>query len=129
MAVKRFKPLTPGTRFRVANTFSELTTGNKPEKSLLAPMKNTGGRNNQGKMTVRNIGGGHKQRYRIIDWKRNKEGVQAEVKTVEYDPNRTAYISLIEYTDGEKAWYINDEKIDCQNNEEFLRIVKMKELL
>ena len=105
MAVRRLKPTTPGQRFRVANTFEEITT-DKPEKSLLVPIKKTGGRNNQGRMTMRFIGGGHKRRYRIIDFKRNNFGVVGEVKTVEYDPNRTAFISLIEFADGEKRYII-----------------------
>ncbi len=104
MAVKRLNPITPGQRFRVANTFAEITTST-PEKSLLAPMKKSGGRNNQGKMTVRNIGGGHKRRYRVIDFKRNKEG-KAEVMSVEYDPNRSAFISLIKFEDGEKRYIL-----------------------
>ncbi len=106
MAVKRLSPVTPGTRFRVANAFSELTTGNNPEKSLIAPKKSSGGRNNQGKMTMRYMGGGHKQKYRIIDFKRDKHNVGAEVLTVEYDPNRTCFISLVQYTDGEKRYII-----------------------
>jgi large subunit ribosomal protein L2 len=105
MAVRRLKPITPGTRFRVANTFEEITT-DKPEKSLLVPIKKTGGRNNQGRTTVRYIGGGHKRRYRIIDFKRNKAGVSGEVLSVEYDPNRTAFICLVEYTDGEKRYIL-----------------------
>jgi large subunit ribosomal protein L2 len=105
MAVRRLKPTTPGQRFRVANTFEEITT-DKPEKSLLVPIKRTGGRNNQGRMTMRFIGGGHKRRYRIIDFKRNNFGVVGEVKTVEYDPNRSAFISLVEYADGEKRYII-----------------------
>jgi len=104
MAVKRLNPTTPGQRFRVANTFSEITA-DRPEKSLLAPMKKSGGRNNQGRMTIRNIGGGHKRRYRVIDFKRNKEG-KAEVKTIEYDPNRSAFISLIEHGDGELSYIL-----------------------
>lgn len=106
MAVKRLSPVTPGTRFRVANAFSELTTGNNPEKSLIAPKKSSGGRNNQGKMTMRYMGGGHKQKYRIIDFKRDKQNVAAEVMTVEYDPNRTCFISLVQYADGEKRYII-----------------------
>jgi large subunit ribosomal protein L2 len=98
MGVKRKNPVTPGQRFRVANSFDELTAS-KPEKTLLAPMKKSGGRNNQGRMTIRNIGGGHKRRYRVIDFKRRKAG-KAEVLTVEYDPNRSAFISLIKYEDG-----------------------------
>ena len=105
MPVKKYNPITPGTRFRVGNTFSDVTT-NKPEKSLLAPIKKSGGRNNQGRMTVRNRGGGHKRRYRIIDFKRDKENMQATVKTIEYDPNRTAYIALVEYQDNEKRYII-----------------------
>jgi len=105
MALKKFNPITPGTRFRVANDHAEVTT-NKPEKSLLAPKKRSGGRNKSGKMTVRNIGGGHKKRYRIIDFKRDKYGIPASVKTIEYDPNRTAYIALVAYADGEKRYII-----------------------
>ena len=102
MSVRKLKPITPGQRFRVVNGFDAITT-DKPEKSLLAPKKRSGGRNSQGKMTMRYIGGGHKKKYRIIDFKRNKTGVPAEVKTIEYDPNRTAFIALLNYQDGEKA--------------------------
>jgi large subunit ribosomal protein L2 len=105
MAVKRLRPITPGTRFRVANTFAEITAS-EPEKSLTVSLKKSGGRNNQGKMTMRYIGGGHKRKYRIIDFKRDKNGVSAEVKTVEYDPNRSAFISLVEYQDGEKRYIL-----------------------
>jgi large subunit ribosomal protein L2 len=105
MPVKKYKPTTPGLRTRVGNAFAELTTS-KPEKSLLAPLKKSGGRNNKGRMTVRNVGGGHKRRYRIIDFKRNKDGMAATVKTVEYDPNRSSWISLLEYEDGEKRYII-----------------------
>jgi large subunit ribosomal protein L2 len=105
MAVKKFKPISPGTRFRVGNTYKELTT-DKPEKSLLKPVKKSGGRNADGKMTMRHKGGGHKRRYRVIDWKRDKENIVGIVKTIEYDPNRTAFISLIEYADGEKRYII-----------------------
>ena len=105
MPVKKYKPITPGLRTKVSNAFEEVTTS-KPEKSLLAPLKKSGGRNNQGRMTVRHRGGGHKRRYRIIDFKRNKDGVSATVKTIEYDPNRTAFIALVEYTDGEKRYII-----------------------
>lgn len=105
MAVRKFRPVTPGTRFKVAGTFSEITT-DKPEKSLLAPIKKSGGRNNSGKMTMRYLGGGHKRRYRIIDFKRDKQGIACTVKTVEYDPNRSARIALVEYTDGEKRYII-----------------------
>ncbi len=105
MPVKKYNPITPGTRFRVGNAFTEITT-DKPEKSLLAPLSKTGGRNRTGKMTVRQRGGGHKRRYRIIDFKRDKDGVPAKVKTIEYDPNRTAYIALVVYADGEKRYII-----------------------
>jgi len=105
MPVKKYRPVTPGTRFRVGNSFAELTAS-KPEKSLLAPLKKSGGRNNSGKMTVRNIGGGHKRRYRVIDFKRDRENVSAEVMTIEYDPNRSAYISLVQYEDGEKKYIL-----------------------
>ncbi len=105
MSVRKLKPITPGQRFRVVNGFDAITT-DKPEKSLLAPKKRSGGRNNQGKMTMRYLGGGHKRRYRIIDFKRNKTGIPAEVKSIEYDPNRTAFIALLNYQDGEKRYII-----------------------
>ena len=105
MSVRKLKPITPGQRFRVVNEFDTITT-DKPEKSLLIPLKKTGGRNNQGKMTMRYIGGGHKKKYRIVDFKRNKFGVEAKVVSIEYDPNRTAFISLVQYTDGEKRYII-----------------------
>ncbi|MCF6347051.1 MAG: 50S ribosomal protein L2 [Flavobacteriaceae bacterium] len=105
MSLRKLKPITPGQRFRVVNDFEEVTT-NRPEKSLLAPKKRSGGRNNDGKMTMRYLGGGHKKKYRIIDFKRNKDGVPATVKTIEYDPNRTAYIALLHYADGEKRYII-----------------------
>ena len=105
MSVRKLKPVTPGQRFRVVNGFDTITT-DKPEKSLLAPKKRSGGRNNQGRMTTRNIGGGHKQKYRIIDFKRDKQGIPATVKTIEYDPNRTAFIALLSYADGEKRYVI-----------------------
>ncbi|WP_438972325.1 50S ribosomal protein L2 [Polaribacter sp.] len=105
MSVRKLKPITPGQRFRVVNGFDAITT-DKPEKSLLAPKKRSGGRNSQGRMTTRNIGGGHKQKYRIIDFKRDKKDVPATVKTIEYDPNRTAFIALLSYADGEKRYVI-----------------------
>ena len=105
MSVRKLKPITPGQRFRVVNEFDTITT-DKPEKSLLVPLKKTGGRNNQGKMTMRYIGGGHKKKYRIIDFKRNKFGIDAKVVSIEYDPNRTAFIALVQYTDGEKRYII-----------------------
>lgn len=105
MALRKFKPTTPGQRFKIISAFDEITT-DVPEKSLLAPAKNTGGRNNNGKMTVRNVGGGHKQKYRIIDFKRDKENIPGIVKTIEYDPNRTARIALVNYVDGEKRYIV-----------------------
>ncbi len=105
MAVRKLNPVTPGTRHRVVADFSEITT-NTPEKSLLAPIKKSGGRNNSGKMTMRYTGGGHKKQYRLIDFKRNKHGIPATVKTIEYDPNRTARIALLNYADGEKRYIL-----------------------
>ena len=105
MGVRKFKPVTPGTRHKIIGTFDELTTS-KPEKSLLIPLKKSGGRNNEGKMTMRYLGGGHKRMYRIVDFKREKDGIQATVKTIEYDPNRSARIALVVYTDGEKRYII-----------------------
>lgn len=105
MSLRKFKPVTPGTRFRVGNAYEELTAS-KPEKSLTAPIKSSGGRNHSGKMTMRYIGGGHKRKYRIIDFKRDKVDVSASVLTVEYDPNRSSFISLIQYQDGEKRYII-----------------------
>ena len=113
MSVRKLKPITPGQRFRVVNNFEEITT-NKPEKSLTVGISKSGGRNQTGKMTMRYTGGGHKKKYRIIDFKRNKFDVEATVKTVEYDPNRTAFIALLEYADGEKRYIIapNGIKVD-----------------
>lgn len=105
MALKKLRPTSPGQRFRIAPAFDELTAST-PEKSLLAPLKNSGGRNNSGKMSNRYIGGGHKARYRIVDFKRDKASVPATVKTIEYDPNRTARIALLQYADGEKRYII-----------------------
>lgn len=105
MGLRKLKPVTPGTRFRVINGFDAITTST-PEKSLLVPKKKTGGRNNTGKMTMRYHGGGHKRMYRIIDFKRDKEGIPAKVATIEYDPNRSAFIALLHYVDGEKRYII-----------------------
>jgi large subunit ribosomal protein L2 len=105
MSVRKLKPVTPAQRFRVVNGFDLITT-DSPQKSLLSSKNRTGGRNNSGKMTVRQRGGGHKKRYRIIDFKRNKFDLVAEVKTIEYDPNRSAFIALIEYLDGEKRYIV-----------------------
>jgi len=103
--IKSFKPTSPGRRQMTVSTFQEITT-DKPEKSLLAPLHKKAGRNNQGKITVRHHGGGHKRKYRIIDFKRDKDGIPGRVATIEYDPNRTAYIALINYADGEKRYII-----------------------
>lgn len=105
MAIKRFKPITPGTRQKSVSTFTEVTTEN-PERSLVVSISRTGGRNNNGRITVRHIGGGNRIKYRIIDYKRNKDGVPAKVATIEYDPNRTAYIALLNYADGEKRYIL-----------------------
>jgi len=105
MAVRKFKPVTPGQRHKIISTFDEVTT-DTPEKSLLTPLKRSGGRNNSGRMTMRYIGGGHKKKYRIVDFLRNKDGVAATVESVEYDPNRTALIALVVYEDGEKRYII-----------------------
>ena len=105
MATRKLKPITPGQRFRVVNGFYAITT-DKPEKSLISSLKRSGGRNNTGKMTMRHIGGGHKKRYRIIDFNRNKVSMPAEVVSIEYDPNRTAFIALVKYEDGEKKYII-----------------------
>ena len=102
MAIKKYKPTTPGQRFKEISSYDDLTPGTKPEKSLLKHIKKSGGRNNTGKMTMRYLGGGHKKRYRVIDFKRDKENMEAKVKSIEYDPNRSARIALVVYTDGEK---------------------------
>ena len=105
MSLKKFNPITPGQRHKVVMELTDITAS-KPEKSLLAPRKKSGGRNNTGKMTMRYIGGGHKQKYRIIDFKRDKEDVPATVNSIEYDPNRTARIALLFYADGEKRYIV-----------------------
>jgi large subunit ribosomal protein L2 len=105
MGIKTFRPLTPAARFKALPDFSEITK-KKPEKNLTEPIKRTGGRNNQGRITMRHIGGGHKRRYRIIDFKRSRRDVAAEVVAIEYDPNRTARLALIQYPDGEKAYIL-----------------------
>ena len=105
MAVKAFKPTSPGRRFQTVSDFAEITKST-PEKSLLAPLKKTGGRNCYGRITARHIGGGHKRRYRIIDFKRDKRDIPAKVASIEYDPNRSARIALLNYVDGEKRYII-----------------------
>ena len=111
MALKKFKPITAGTRWKIGNAYAELTT-NKPEKSLLEPAKKTGGRNAQGRRSMRYIGGGHKKHYRLIDFKRNKREIEAEVLSIEYDPNRTAFIALVQYTDGEKRYIVAPQGLE-----------------
>lgn len=110
MPIKKYNPITPGTRTRVGNMYSEVTTST-PEKSLTTGKSRTGGRNSAGKMTMRQIGGGHKKKYRIVDFKREKDNIPAKVKTIEYDPNRTAYIALLWYADGEKRYIIAPDKL------------------
>tara|TARA_Y100000591_G_scaffold247345_1_gene218425 strand:+ start:1945 stop:2769 length:825 start_codon:yes stop_codon:yes gene_type:complete len=110
MGVKKLKPTTPGSRFATRSDFSELTTSS-PEKSLTKALRKSGGRNNTGRITIRRRGGGHKRRYRIIDFKRNKLEIPGKVATIEYDPNRSAYISLIHYVDGDKRYIISPEKL------------------
>jgi len=105
MALKKLKPTTSGQRFKLVSSFDEITTGT-PEKSLLAPLKKSGGRNHSGKMTMRYTGGGHKKMYRIIDFKRDKENIPAKVQSIEYDPNRSPRIALVVYGDGEKRYII-----------------------
>ena len=116
MAIIKYKPTTNGRRNMSKLANDEITTST-PEKSLLAPLKKSGGRNSQGKITVRHIGGGHKRHYRIIDFKRNKDNIPGKVATIEYDPNRKANIALIHYADGEKKIYHSSTRIksgyDC----------------
>jgi len=117
MAVRKLNPVTPGQRHKIIGAFDTITKST-PEKSLLAPMKRSGGRNNDGRMTMRYMGGGHKKRYRIIDFLRNKDGMEGTVKSIEYDPNRTARIALVTYADGEKKYIIapNGLKVDQKIN-------------
>ncbi|MFL2590426.1 MAG: 50S ribosomal protein L2 [Flavobacteriaceae bacterium] len=105
MSVKKLKPISNAQRFRVVNNF-DMITASKPEKTLISPNKRSGGRNNKGRMTVRHVGGGHKKQYRIIDFKRDKYDTPAEIITIEYDPNRSSFVALIKYSDGEKRYII-----------------------
>jgi len=105
MALRKYKPVTAGTRWRIGNAYAELTS-DTPEKSLLEPLHHTAGRNAQGRRSMRYLGGGHKRKYRVIDFKRNKKDIEGKVLTIEYDPNRSAFIALVEYTDGEKRYII-----------------------
>ncbi len=110
MALKKYKPTSPGRRFMSVSSFEEVTKS-KPEKSLTEPLKKTGGRNNNGRITTRHQGGGHKRRYRVIDFKRTKDGVPAKVAAIEYDPNRSARIALLHYADGAKSYIIAPARI------------------
>jgi large subunit ribosomal protein L2 len=111
MAIRKLKPVTPGQRHRSVSAFDTITKS-EPEKSLLAPLKRKGGRNNNGRITTRHQGGGHKRRYRIIDFKRSKDGIPARVAAIEYDPNRSARIALLIYADGEKRYIIAPDKLE-----------------
>ncbi|MFH2137780.1 MAG: 50S ribosomal protein L2 [Candidatus Omnitrophota bacterium] len=117
MGLKRYKPITPGQRWKTSSDFAEITK-DKPEKSLTVALKKSGGRNSNGRITVRHRGGGHKRRYRIIDFKRNKYDVPAKVLAIEYDPNRSSRIALLEYSDGEKRYII--APLDLKVNEELM---------
>ena len=114
MAVKKYKPTSPGRRFQTVSTFEEVTA-TRPEPSLTVALKKTGGRNNLGRITCRHRGGGHKRFYRVIDFKRNKDSVPAKVATIEYDPNRSARIALLHYVDGEKRYIIAPEGLKVGN--------------
>lgn len=112
MGIRRYKPTTPGRRGASVSDFAELTRGSKPQKQLLKPLKKTGGRNNQGKITARHRGGGHKRRYRLVDFRRNKDGVPAKVAAIEYDPNRSARLALLHYRDGEKRYILAPDQLE-----------------
>ena len=109
MGIRKYKPTSPGRRGATVSDFADLTPGVKPEKSLLRPLKKTGGRNNQGKITARHRGGGHKRQYRVIDFRRFKDGVPATVASIQYDPNRSARIALLHYADGEKRYILSPD--------------------
>src|SRR3954451_1123840 len=111
MPIRRYKPTSPGRRFMSVSTFEEVTK-TEPEKSLTAPLKKTGGRNSYGRITTRHQGGGHKRRYRIVDFKRTKDGIPAKVAAIEYDPNRSARIALLHYADGEKAYILAPARLE-----------------
>ncbi|MFO7819885.1 MAG: 50S ribosomal protein L2 [Halanaerobacter sp.] len=114
MAIKKFKPTTPSKRYMTVDAFEDITT-DQPEKSLLEPLKRTGGRNSNGRVTVRHQGGGHKRKYRVIDFKRDKDGIPAKVATIEYDPNRSARIALLNYADGEKRYIIAPRGLEVED--------------
>ena len=106
MGIRKYKPTSPGRRGATVSDFAELTKGKKPHKKLLKPVKKTGGRNNQGKITTRHRGGGHKRRYRVVDFRRVRDGIPAKVASIEYDPNRSSRIALLHYADGEKRYIL-----------------------
>ncbi|MFB0521152.1 MAG: 50S ribosomal protein L2, partial [Desulfatiglandales bacterium] len=110
MALKKNNPTSPGRRFQTVSTFEEIT-GSKPERNLLKPIKKSGGRNSSGRITLRHRGGGHKRRYRVIDFKRNRDNIPARVASIEYDPNRSARIALLHYLDGEKSYILAPDKL------------------
>ena len=114
MGLKKFKPVTPGQRFATVPTFDEITK-KKPERSLIEPVRKTGGRNAQGRVTVRHRGGGHKRYYRVVDFKRDKDGVPAKVAAIEYDPNRSARLALLRYADGEKRYILAPEGLAVED--------------
>src|SRR5438132_12545844 len=111
MGIRQYNPVTAGRRGASVSDFAELTKGARPEKSLLRPLPKKGGRNNQGRITARHRGGGHKQQYRLVDFKRNKDGVPAKVAAIEYDPNRNARIALLHYYDGEKRYILAPARV------------------
>ena len=113
MGIRRYKPTSPGRRDASVSDFAELTKGAKPEKSLLRKITKTGGRNNQGKITARHRGGGHKRRYRVIDFRRGKDAVPAKVNSIQYDPNRSARIALLYYADGEKRYMLAPDSLQA----------------
>lgn len=125
MAIKRYRPTSPGRRFTTVSTFEELTKV-EPEKSLVRPIKRTGGRNNRGRITCRHVGGGHKRRYRVIDFKRDKRGVPAKVTSVEYDPNRSSRIALLTYADGEKRYILAPKELQVGDRIEAGRGVEVR---
>jgi len=125
LAIKKYRPTSPGRRFQTGSDFVEITT-TKPERSLLSPLTKTGGRNVYGRITSRHIGGGHKRRYRIIDFKRNKPNIPARVESIEYDPNRSARIALLSYLDGEKRYIIAPEGLKVGDNVEYSESAEIK---
>ncbi|MFV2065367.1 MAG: 50S ribosomal protein L2 [Pirellulales bacterium] len=118
MGLRRYKPTTPGRRGATVSDFADLSAGAKPERNLVRPLPKTGGRNNQGKITVRHRGGGHKRKYRLIDFRRNKDGIPAKVDSIQYDPNRSARIALLHYVDGEKRYILAPEGLQVASRVE-----------